>query len=768
MHVLHTFRSSALLWLAMGSMGVACAEEAKGQAVTVRDAVERTRIVGGPQLSPDGKTVAVVVARAEVRANRDTYSLLLLEAEAEKPGTPSPVVDVAREYNGPDVGREDEEAISGVVFVRGGRAVAFLARHPGRLRQVYEVDLAARAVRQRTDHPTSVQAFSLSDDGDSLVYSAAEPGDSERRRRHGFSILEDKGPMRAENVARAAAEPRESDDGDEGLDRGVVRLFVVTRASPEPKPLPVWDRLGPGAPYGDLQPGGEAVNDRGAYLRLMREAQHFALSPDGRWVAYWPHVPEAGKVPLSNYEFYKRTKFADQLDALISPSVLRGGMPYALLDLTNGVARELPTGPHDFAAPGARTRAVWSPDSRSLIVNAFLPLTADDPAENTRRAGLPPQLVEVDVASGTVRPLGTRAGRTAIRWTHDGKGLVLREVENGPLLRLDRAGTEWSPAEAMPLVDLLNPLRPISSDGRRVAGVSESRNSSPEVAVWDADGKTLRQLTDLNPVFRSRTFAPVERITWKNAQDAEVIGYVVKPLGYASGRTYPLVILLKDAFAASNLVGAEDDEFLVDGGDQPSGFAIQTLAANGFVVLHLPFAPSFRQTIDGPQEESCVTLHVGSAIEELDRRGLIDRGRVGVAGFSRAGYHANLLVMSKIPFKAGVLIDGGGSSYLESREWKEDELKGIAAPVLIEAHGYPELQAFAPMFDGLEKLGRPVDLLVFPDGGHNLHAPAHRVTSLQANVDWFRFWLKDEIDQDPSRADQYARWRALRDRLPPR
>jgi hypothetical protein len=34
--------------------------------------------------------------------------------------------------------------------------------------------------------------------------------------------------------------------------------------------------------------------------------------------------------------------------------------------------------------------------------------------------------------------------------------------------------------------------------------------------------------------------------------------------------------------------------------------------------------------------------------------------------------------------------------------------------------------------------------------------------SQQGNVDWFCFWLKGEEDPDPTKAEQYARWRELR------
>jgi len=36
------------------------------------------------------------------------------------------------------------------------------------------------------------------------------------------------------------------------------------------------------------------------------------------------------------------------------------------------------------------------------------------------------------------------------------------------------------------------------------------------------------------------------------------------------------------------------------------------------------------------------------------------------------------------------------------------------------------------------------------------------MVSQQGNVDWFCFWLKGEEDPDPTKAEQYKRWRELR------
>ena len=45
---------------------------------------------------------------------------------------------------------------------------------------------------------------------------------------------------------------------------------------------------------------------------------------------------------------------------------------------------------------------------------------------------------------------------------------------------------------------------------------------------------------------------------------------------------------------------------------------------------------------------------------------------------------------------------------------------------------------------------------------HVLTNPAVRMASQGGSVDWFRFWLKDEEDSDPAKAEQYKRWRELR------
>ena len=54
-------------------------------------------------------------------------------------------------------------------------------------------------------------------------------------------------------------------------------------------------------------------------------------------------------------------------------------------------------------------------------------------------------------------------------------------------------------------------------------------------------------------------------------------------------------------------------------------------------------------------------------------------------------------------------------------------------------------------------------MIYFPNGVHELVKPWERLASQQGTVDWFCFWLKNEEDPIPAKAEQYARWRALRE-----
>jgi dipeptidyl aminopeptidase/acylaminoacyl peptidase len=63
----------------------------------------------------------------------------------------------------------------------------------------------------------------------------------------------------------------------------------------------------------------------------------------------------------------------------------------------------------------------------------------------------------------------------------------------------------------------------------------------------------------------------------------------------------------------------------------------------------------------------------------------------------------------------------------------------------------------------LERMHKPVDLVVLNTEEHVLTNPTIRLVAQTGTVDWFRFWLQSFEDSDPAKKEQYARWRVMRE-----
>jgi hypothetical protein len=92
-------------------------------------------------------------------------------------------------------------------------------------------------------------------------------------------------------------------------------------------------------------------------------------------------------------------------------------------------------------------------------------------------------------------------------------------------------------------------------------------------------------------------------------------------------------------------------------------------------------------------------------------------------------------------------------------------LDKLTTPLRIETISFASILTQWETYASLFSQGKPVDLIYFPYGDHLLQKPLERMASSQGNVDWFRFWLEGEEDPDPSKANQYARWRRMRESL---
>jgi hypothetical protein len=169
---------------------------------------------------------------------------------------------------------------------------------------------------------------------------------------------------------------------------------------------------------------------------------------------------------------------------------------------------------------------------------------------------------------------------------------------------------------------------------------------------------------------------------------------------------------------------------------------------------------------------------------------------VGVIGFSREGmrlHHA--LAFSRNSIAAATIADSAaatpfcysmvygyafsgmlefeGEALMGAPFWREGintwlerspifHLDRITAALRLEIYG-KRSSCYWDTLAMLKRHGRPVEMIMINEGNHLLETPQARYISQQGNVDWFAFWLQDKEDPSPDKAEQYVRWRALRD-----
>lgn len=85
----------------------------------------------------------------------------------------------------------------------------------------------------------------------------------------------------------------------------------------------------------------------------------------------------------------------------------------------------------------------------------------------------------------------------------------------------------------------------------------------------------------------------------------------------------------------------------------------------------------------------------------------------------------------------------------------------IKTPLLMQLSD-TEFSAAGQLIAALDDRRKPIEVRVYPNEQHNAMQPIHKARIATRNIDWFRFWLANEVDPSPSKQDQYGRWNLLR------
>jgi dipeptidyl aminopeptidase/acylaminoacyl peptidase len=489
-------------------------------------------------------------------------------------------------------------------------------------------------------------------------------------------------------------------------------------------------------------------------------------------------------------------------------TVLKDGFSGAPVLALYDVAAKTTTTP--IKTPWAWSIPLWSADSRSFLVNSQLPIgkewnkRLESEKDTVWNAA---HLFLVQVGNGSIEEIAFHVADTneqPLLWSPNGDVVV--HISTGTIATFSRRADGWSQSRTLH-IPLDDPYRysQLATDGHHVIGDYQNATTPPEIFEFEEGEQNVTILTRLNPQFGALRIASMRRIAWRTVTGYEVHGFLFTPPDYVSSKTYPLVIQTK----------GDAGSFVCDSGEShdPS-FAPQPIADAGMMYLIRTYPEDYSPAAErqhyprgypGGISEAAFQMDVWDrAVNTLAAQGLVDPDRVGIIGFSRAGWYTEfILAHSKIPYKAATVADNvqyslgeywllhtealirgydamyGGSPYGKSlNDWLRYSvsfnLGKIHTPLLMEvmgkgisfdhAHEAPDNLALSfEIFTGLNKLVRPVELYFYPNEVHQPDHPRARLSSLQRNLDWYRFWLQGYERPNPDDPDQYKRWEHLRE-----
>ncbi len=351
-----------------------------------------------------------------------------------------------------------------------------------------------------------------------------------------------------------------------------------------------------------------------------------------------------------------------------------------------------------------------------------------------------------------------------IRWTAKGILIIWQDKTNYLIGLLSEDGKVDMLSEKIDccIIDVS-----ITENGNHISYIKATSNETFEVYL---DNK---KITNENRIFNGKLKSNREIISWKSSDDLEIEGVLSTPVGFDANKKYPLLVLIHG--------GPEWASFPIHSSCFNEKYPIEQFIEKGFIVLE----PNYRGSSGYGNEflkANYRKLGIGdyndviSGVDTLVDKGIADKDRVGVMGWSQGGYISAFCSTYSDRFKA-ISVGGGISDwityyvntdipqsirmYLGDNPWNDPEIyaktspmtyiKSACTPTLIQHgendEGVPVANAYE-LYQGLMDMEVDTELVIFKGMGYSSDQPGINVAIMKQNLMWFSHYILGESMKD--------------------